>query len=50
MCVCVCDSVWECEIGMRVGNERGGDVKVRPTLHQRVTDETFLTEMESAIK
>ena len=48
LCVCVC--VWECEVGLSVGDERGGDIKVRPTLHQKVTDKNFLTEMESAIK
>jgi len=50
VCVCVCVTVWECEVELRVGDERGGDIKVRPTLHQKETDKNFLTEMESAIK
>ena len=39
----------ECEVGLRVGDDREGDIKSRPMLHQKVTDKNFLTEMESAI-
>jgi hypothetical protein len=45
VCVCVC----VCEVGQRVGDERGGDIKVRPTLYQKVTDKVILTEIESII-
>jgi hypothetical protein len=33
-----------------VGDERGGDIEGRTTLHQKVKDKNFLTEMESASK
>jgi len=42
--------VCECEVEPSVGDERDGAIKVRPTVHQKVTDKYFLTEMESAIK
>ena len=52
VCVCVCVGYIMCEseFGLIVGDERGGAIKVRPTVHQKVTDKNFLTEMESAIK